>query len=52
LNSVSRKKEYDAVRIIGGKYIWIYRDVCPKKTRQPGPDPHGMETLGGIQFHD
>jgi len=23
-----------------------------KKTSQLGPDPHGMETLGGIQYHD
>jgi len=46
------KKGYDDVGINGGKYIWILRDVCPKKTSQLGPDPHGMETVGGIKFHD
>jgi len=35
-----------------GKHIWIYRGVCSKRTSQLGPDPHGMETLDGIQYHD
>ena len=52
LDSESWKKGHDAAWIIGGEHIWIYRGVCPKKTSQLGPDPHGMETLGGIQYHD
>jgi len=41
-----------AVRINGGSHVWIYWVVCPTKTSQSGPDPHGMETLGGVLFHD